>query len=368
MIFIEPHMAGADGQRLLGALVDLGGDVSRLFPLTSFRGASVEALTLRSERVTRGGLGATRLVRDVREGGGLSRHQMEEALERGADLIEASASTREGARRALALLLDAEGALGEGDPSGETGLFGTVVDLLGFFHLLDGLGEGEFLTTPLAVGGGVSVGPEGLLPLPSPLVVETARLGSVPLGGGPMSATASATAVALLASATGFVESLPSHVPLRVGYGAGADGGVQPDVVRATLVRGGSLEEAHLVEASLDDATGEEMGRFLEELQTLSLEVHLVQAMGKKGRPLFLLRALARSDQIDAVRTFLLEKTPTLGVRSWPVRKDQMDRRFEVRTAVVDGKAYPLRVKISRLGTVVKEKPEDDDVRRLPTP
>ncbi|QTX32436.1 DUF111 family protein [Aminithiophilus ramosus] len=364
MILFEPH-AGADGTRLLGALVDLGGDLSRLLPLRGFRAFGVEALSLRAER-GREGPGATGLVVEVREKGSWLRRDMAEALDRASDLVGASSAVRERALRALALLLEAERVLGGGETlSVETGSFRTVVDLLGFFLLLDGLGEGPFLSMPLAVGSGAASGPGGLVLSPSPLVVETARLGALPLRGGPPSARVSTTAAALLASAERFIESFPSGVPLRVGYGVGDRAA---DAVRAILFRGGSLEEAHLVEASLDDATGEEMGRFLEELQALSLEAHLLQALGKKGRPLFILRALARSDQVEAVRAFFLERTPTLGVRSWPVRKDQMDRRWEVRTALVDGKAYPLRVKISRLGTVVKEKVEDDDVRRLPLP
>lgn len=364
MIFFEPY-AGADGTRLLGALVDLGGDLSPLLPLRGFRAFGVEGLSLRAARGQERP-GATGLVVEVSERGSWIGRDMEEALVRASDLVGASSAVRERALRALALLLEAERALGGGETlSGETGSFGTVVDLLGFFLLLDGLGEGPFLSTPLAVGSGGASGPGGPAFSPSPLVVETARLGALPLRGGPASARVSATAAALLASAERFIEGFPSGVPLRVGYGTG---GLEADLVRAILFQGGSLEEVHLVEASLDDATGEEMGRLLEELQALSLEAHLLQALGKKGRPLFILRALARSDQVEAVRRFFLERTPTLGVRSWPVRKDQMDRRWEVRTALVDGKAYPLRVKISRLGTVVKEKAEDDDVRRLPPP
>jgi hypothetical protein len=35
------------------------------------------------------------------------------------------------------------------------------------------------------------------------------------------------------------------------------------------------------------NATGEEMGRALEEMQSVSLEAHILQGMGKKGRPLY---------------------------------------------------------------------------------
>ncbi len=372
MLLFEPHLSGADADMLLGALLDLGADFSRIAPLAGFSGPGVERVELRPEKVTSRGIAATRLAVRLKESPSLCcRREMELLLEKAGLLLKASPSTLQQARESLRLLFEAEAAvLGT---SVETvrlheaaSSFDTVVGLLGFFHLLEGLGETEILSTAIAVGGGTVVTGRGLVVVPSPVVVEAARLREVPLRGGPVEGElATDVAVALLAVAARFVENLPSFVPLRVGYGAGTKELPLANVVRATRVKGGSLEEATLVEASIDDATGEEMARFLEELQELTLETHLVQALGKKGRPLFLIRALARPDQLEGVRAYLLEETPTLGLRSWPVRKDQMDRRLEVRTAVVDGKSYPLRVKISRIGDVVKEKPEDEDVRRL---
>ncbi|HDQ93362.1 MAG TPA: DUF111 family protein, partial [Synergistetes bacterium] len=124
------------------------------------------------------------------------------------------------------------------------------------------------------------------------------------------------------------------------------------------------MEEVWLVEATLDDATGEEMGRALEEIQSVSLEAHILQGIGKKGRPLFILRSLARSEQLDEVLDRFFRDTPTIGVRYWPVGRARMHRETKEGHLVVDGISLPTRIKISRLGDVIKGKAEADDIAK----
>ncbi len=124
----------------------------------------------------------------------------------------------------------------------------------------------------------------------------------------------------------------------------------------------GGMEEVWLVEASLDDATGEEMGRALEVLQEVSLEAHILQGLGKKGRPLFILRALALAENLDEVLDRFFRDTPTIGVRYWPVEREKMTREIKEGDLVVDDLRLPVRIKISRLGDILKGKAEADDV------
>ena len=124
----------------------------------------------------------------------------------------------------------------------------------------------------------------------------------------------------------------------------------------------GGMEEVWLVEASLDDATGEEMGRALEVLQEVSLEAHILQGLGKKGRPLFILRALTLAENLDKVLDRFFRDTPTIGVRYWPVERERMTREIKEGDLVVDGLKLPVRIKISRFGDILKGKAEADDV------
>jgi uncharacterized protein (DUF111 family) len=47
------------------------------------------------------------------------------------------------------------------------------------------------------------------------------------------------------------------------------------------------------------------------------------------------------------------------------VERVALDRKIEKKTVLMDGKPYPLRVKISSAPGISKEKPEFDDVAAL---
>ncbi|MCF7935663.1 MAG: LarC family nickel insertion protein [Synergistales bacterium] len=223
-----------------------------------------------------------------------------------------------------------------------------------------------FRSLPAGVGAGMEEDGARVTPLPCPTVLEVARRYAFPVRGLPGTGRRSdAAGLLLLARLSAPVERLPSIVPGRQVYGAGVGG----STVRAMELREAELEEVWLVEAALDDATGEEMGRAIEQIQEAALEAHVVQGIGKKGRPLYLLRALARGDQLEAVLERYFRDTPTIGVRYWPVGRFRMQRAVRDGELLVDGCRLPTRVKISRLGDILKGKAEADDIGRyLRTP
>lgn len=124
-------------------------------------------------------------------------------------------------------------------------------------------------------------------------------------------------------------------------------------------------EKAFQVEATIDDMTGEEMGRAIERIREKTLETNIIQVQGKKGRPAWIIQALASESTLQNVLRLILEETSSLGVRFWPIQRILMERKEETRTVLFDGKPHSLRVKISRLGDLVKEKPESDDIGRI---
>ena len=81
----------------------------------------------------------------------------------------------------------------------------------------------------------------------------------------------------------------------------------------------------------------------------------------KKGRPGFVLAALARPHDEDAVARAILTQTSTLGVRI--SRCDRIELERESWTVEVAGE--PVRVKVGRLdGRVVNLAPEHGDCER----
>jgi uncharacterized protein (TIGR00299 family) protein len=360
---------------LLGALLDLGASRARLEFLERFEGLGVTGTEIRIAKTVKQGLSATCVdVLPKEHYHARSGEELRALLNAAATFVDASEEVRRRAGAALELLLSVEAQVHGSDPESvhlhEAGSFDTIVDMLGFFLLLEDLGFPPLCSLPVRVGGGTVRTAHGLLAVPVPAVAALAARCAVPLEGGPVrKEIATPTGVALLASSGArFLQDLPSVVPLRVGYGAGRKDFSVPNVLRALLCRGdaegeeegGSLEEVLLFEVSIDDMTGEEMGRVLALLQEVALESHLVQALGKKGRPLFLLRVLAKRENFDSVADLLFGETSTIGFRYWPVGRRKMRYTVE-RRPLKKGEERFVRVKISRFGDVTKEKVEFED-------
>ncbi|MEA3508393.1 MAG: nickel insertion protein, partial [Synergistota bacterium] len=203
---------------------------------------------------------------------------------------------------------------------------------------------GPVLSLPVGVGGGSEICGDATSPLPHPNVVAIAAKKGVPLRRLPLERRVTdASALLMLSHVADFAHNLPSFVPEDQSSGSTKG----ETTVRAISIMNGQMEEVWIVEAALDDATGEELGRALEILQEVSLEAHIVQALGKKGRPLSLLRTLARTEQLDKVFDRYFRDTPTIGLRYWPVGRTKMERSVSKGELVVEGRRLPARVKIS---------------------
>jgi len=114
-----------------------------------------------------------------------------------------------------------------------------------------------------------------------------------------------------------------------------------------------------VLEANLDDFSPELVPDAIERCYDAgALDVWTVPVQMKKGRPGFIVSALARPDAESAVARALLEETSSLGVRVSRLERYELDR--EERVVEVEGAA--VRIKVGLLGArVVNVAPEHDD-------
>lgn len=367
MIIFEPHLSGVSGDMLLSALVDLGADFSLLERFSSVTGIEgVAGVKIKRERVKKKGIMATKIDVELDEHvHSRHGHEMKEILAITSRTVEASTWAYEKASEALDYLLEAEAEVHGEEPEEvhlhEAGSFDTILDCLGYFMLLENLEENKVLSTSICVGSGVVKTCHGLLPVPVPAVTAIAYKKGIPLIGNEIEAElATPTGVALLAASANFSKALPSMVPRKVGYGTGSKDLDIANVLRATIANEEDFEEMVLVETTLDDITGEEIGFALTKLQEETKEVHLLQGIGKKNRPVFVLRLLVEAGKLDGAIKSLFENTTTIGVRYWPVSRTKMERVIETKFS----DARFVRVKVSRHGDLQKEKVEFDDLTK----
>ena len=136
------------------------------------------------------------------------------------------------------------------------------------------------------------------------------------------------------------------------GFGAGtADPPGRPNVVQAVVgelsadATGGAGRPARLVEANVDDVTGEVMAHTIAELLRAGAhDAWATPIVMKKGRPAHTVHALCDDAVVRNRRaTVLIAETGTLGIRAatverWPQQRDE-------RTVEVDGQT--IRVKVA---------------------
>ena len=353
-------VGGLAGDMLLAALLDAGADVGRLRGVPAALG--LDGVGISVERVERQGIGALHL--DV-EAPDDSRHRDYREIRRLVEEADLPDGVRTASLATFGRLAEVEGAIHGVPPDNvhfhELGSLDTLVDVCGAHLLLADLRVTRVACSPLPFARGLTRAAHGVLPLPAPATL--ALLEGAPLVGVETDAElVTPTGAALAATLVDEWGPLPPLTLHRVGYGAGSrDFADRPNVVRVVL--GAEAERpagrAVLLETNLDDMPPELVPDAVERCFAAgALDVWTTSAQMKKGRPGFVLSALARPGAEVAVARALLEETTALGVRA--TRLDRWELEREERTVQVTGGV--VRVKVGRLdGDVVNLAPEHDD-------
>jgi uncharacterized protein (TIGR00299 family) protein len=353
-------VGGLAGDMLLAALLDAGADLETLRAVPVALGLEDVGITV--ERVERQGIGAVHVEVEAADD---ARHRDYRQIRSIVEEAELPEGVRSASLATFARLAEVEGAIHGVPPDDvhfhELGSVDTIVDVCGAHTLLADLGVARVACSPLPFARGLTRAAHGVLPLPAPATLALLR--GAPLVGVETDAElVTPTGAALAATLVDEWGLLPPLTLDGVGYGAGSrDFADRPNVVRVVL--GIEAERpagrAVLLETNLDDMPPELVPDAIERCFAAgALDVWTTSAQMKKGRPGFVLSALARPGAEVAVARALLEETTALGVRT--TRLDRWELEREERTVEVTGGA--VRVKVGLLdGAVVNLAPEHDD-------
>jgi len=340
--------AGIAGDMALGSLLDAGADLDEVIGLLDrlpFHGWRLQA-----EPVLRAGIAATRVVVEVTDDVVVRTHAHIVGL-----VQEARLPPRV-ARRSLAVfaaLAEVEGRLHRRPPEQvhfhEVGSHDTIVDVVGTAAALEVLGVDEVTASTVATGTGTIRSAHGFLPNPSPAVVQLLR-GAPTWGRDVQVELTTPTGAAIVSAlATGF-GPLPAMRIESTGFGAGTtdiDGlpnCTQVVVGESVESSGATGQPVVLLEANLDDATGEVLAHAVAALlEAHSYDAWITPILMKKGRPGHTVSALVDPALVDPVRSVLQSETGTLGVRASSVERWSSSRAIDE----VDVEGFPVRVKVS---------------------
>lgn len=327
--------SGVAGDMTLAALLDLG--LPRGVVEQALDALPIEGFRLEIGQVHPSGIAATTISVH------LEAPQPERSYREIDDMLQAASlaePVRERARAIFRRLAEAEGAVHGIEPGEvhlhEVGAVDAIVDVVGTAAALCHLGA-TVVGSPLPMGHGLVEARHGVLPLPAPATVGC--LAGVPTYGVDLDAElVTPTGAAILSTVAARFERWPRFAPERSGWGAGsrtlAD---RPNLLR--LVLGAPTDrwavETHLlIEANVDDLTGELAAEALEQLRVAgAVDAWAQPIVMKKGRPALTLAALVERNRQAEVRRAMLRHTSTIGLRVTPISRQVLRRELrEVRT------------------------------------
>ena len=356
--------AGIAGDMALGSLLDAGADVAEVVGLV--QRLPVPGWHIETGAAMRNGIAGTSVDVVIEESGIVRTHGHIVGLIEEARLPE---RVRDRALATFAALAEAEGRVHRRPPAQvhfhEVGGVDAIVDVVGTCAALEVLGIDEVHASAVATGTGMIRSAHGALPNPAPAVVELLR-GAPTYGRDVGVELTTPTGAALLATLVGGWGPLPEMTITATGFGAGTRELEQlPNLTQVVLGDGIVRSAGHdggqpvvLLEANVDDATGETLAHAVTRLlESGAHDAWLTPIIMKKGRPAYIVSALADPALSAQVVACLMAETGSLGVRASQLQRWPATRSSE--TVEVDG--LPVRVKVSPGRT----KPEHDDVARV---
>jgi pyridinium-3,5-bisthiocarboxylic acid mononucleotide nickel chelatase len=385
VLFLDAQ-SGISGDMTAAALVDLG------VPLDALEEAvgrlALDGASIRVEPAFVGAIGGLRFVveenapqpqrtyRDIRqllEGAGLEARVAELALAAFARLARAEARVHR---------VDIDEVHFH-----EVGAVDSICDIVCAAAGIAWIGA-RVVSTPLPLGAGHIECQHGRIPLPAPATLECLSLGGVPTyDAGIEAELVTPTGATIVATFASEFARWPVLTPERIGWGCGTrqlpdrpnalrmvlgaptsgqrDSSDSPDSYGASPAADALTSAAShvLIEANVDDMTGELAGHVIE----LALTCGALDAWGtpitmKKSRPGLTLSVLATEASSEALAELLLRETSSLGVRLRPVsRRERPRRQLDVQTRFG---SVPVKVSEGPYGPP-QVKPEFDRCREI---
>jgi uncharacterized protein (TIGR00299 family) protein len=358
--------AGASGDMILGALLDLG--VPRAQFLKKMAGLLLP-VDIRIRPVRRAGLSGLKVDVRVRKGRE-SRPRHWGDIETFIRKSPFSNAVKANALAVFGTLFKAEakvhGEKFEAVHLHEAGADDALVDVIGSSYLAETLGVSRVFCSPLNVGSGWVKTSHGVLPVPPPAVAEILK-GAPVYSAWAAEELVTPTGAAILSSWTEAFLPFPETSYSRIGCGAGSrDFPALPNVLRVFYGEEKEFraeKKVYQIEANLDDSSPQVLACFQERaLELGAIDAYLTPVTMKKGRLGTKLTLLADAARMDELIEAVFRETSSIGVRFFPVERRVLQR--DIRKVRVSGEA--VGVKVAALGrSEVNVQPEFSDCLRV---
>jgi uncharacterized protein (TIGR00299 family) protein len=354
--------SGVSGDMCLGALLDLGVE-DALFK--EKMGGLRLPVDIAVRRVRRGGFAAVKVDVEIKGNEGIERTYGD--VERIILKSRFAPVVKDRALTVFKKLFEAEakvhGRAFKQAHLHEAGADDALVDVVGTAFLLEELGVGDVICSPLNVGSGWVKTSHGRLAVPPPAVAELLKKAPV-YSAWVDTELVTPTGAAIVSALTRKFSKLPELVYEKVGRGAGTKEFPEiPNILRVYYGESEDFSESKsvfVVEATIDDASPQLLAHFLERaFEEGALDATLSPVVMKKNRLGTKLTLLVADEKREALIEAVFRETTSIGVRYYPVGRRVLDREFE--SVSVGGEK--IGVKVASLGgRTVNVQPEYEDL------
>jgi pyridinium-3,5-bisthiocarboxylic acid mononucleotide nickel chelatase len=359
--------SGISGDMNLGAMIDLG--VDKTYLIEELNKLNLPGWELEAMKDQRHGITGTKVT--VKQTRHEHAHRHLSDIEK---IINESALDNENKSLSLKIFMNiarAEAAV-HGIPLDhvhfhEVGAVDSIIDVVGAAICFNALNIDAVNVSTVELGGGFVICDHGKLPVPAPATAEILKGIPVKTGGVGFEATTPTGAAILATLGTSFNTSLVLKIE-KTAYGIGhKENPDVPNLLRVFLgdacLNQESGHDAIQIECNIDDMNPEFFDYISERLfKSGASDVFFSNIIMKKGRPGILLNVICEKESAETVKNIIFTESTSLGIRTFPFRKDTLARNFETIQTVYG----EIKIKRSFLeGRTVSYKPEYEDVKRI---
>lgn len=358
--------SGISGDMNLGAMIDLG--VEREHLVSELEKLGLKGWKLEIGKDQRHGISGTKVTVKTKHEH-VHRHLSD--IEKIIDKSQLDQETRDLSKKIFMKVAVAEAAVHdipiEKVHFHEVGALDSIIDIVGAAICYRAINPDSVVISEVELGGGMVKCDHGKLPVPAPATAEIIKGIPSRTGGVNFEATTPTGAAIVAALGNSFGARVGFSI-VKTAYGIGhKDHPDVPNILRVMLGEPtGHSETGHdamLLECNIDDMNPELYNHVSEKLfRAGASDVYLSNIIMKKGRPAIILHVICETELSDRLKEIIFTETTTLGIRSFPFRKETLQRKSET----VETSLGPVRIKRSYYrDREVSCKPEADDCSRI---
>jgi uncharacterized protein (TIGR00299 family) protein len=357
--------SGASGDMILGSLIDAGLSARRL--REELKKLRLPTIHLKVRKVLKAGISATQVIVEGRHEKRSHRNLKEilRIVERSGVEVEVKEKSKEIFKRIASVEARIHQTRMEEVHFHELGGLDSIVDIVGSVWGLQQLGIEKIHVSKVNVGTGFVKCEHGILPVPAPATLALMEGKPIYSSGVERELLTPTGAAILTTLSSEFGPIPPLHVE-RIGYGAGRDNLLHPNLLRLIIGTSESTsgkERVVVIETNIDDMNPQFYDYLIGKLLTLeALEVFITPILMKKNRPGHLLTVISPTEKLPSITNFLLRETTTLGLRWHEEARAKADREI----LTLQTQYGKIHFKLARWeGNIVNISPEYEDCKRL---